>query len=264
MAQRLVRARKTLARARVPFEVPRAAERALRVQSVLDVLYLTFNEGYVATAGGEWVRHPLCDEALRLGRVLAGLMPEVAEAHGLAALMELQASRLRARLTPVGEPVLLLEQDRGRWDHLLIQRGLAALARAERLGDTPGPYTLQASIAACHSRARSPAEIDWTQIVALYTALAQLTPSPVIELNRAVAVGMASGAAEGLRLVDALLQDPALKGYPYVPGVRGDLLEKLGRFAEARGEYERAAAMTQNERERALLLTRAAHVGRAR
>jgi RNA polymerase sigma factor (sigma-70 family) len=251
--QRIVRAKRTLAAARVPFEVPRGAELRARLESVLEVIYLIFNEGYAATAGADWVRPALCEDALRLGRILAGLAPDQPEVHGLLALMELQASRLRARVGPAGEPILLLEQDRGRWDYLLIGRGLAALARAEAPGGGYGPYGLQAAIAACHARARTADATDWTQIVALYDALAQLQPSPVVELNRAVALGMAFGPAAGLELVDSLRSDPALAGYHLLPSVRGDLLAKLGRFDEARSEFARAAAMTQNARERALL-----------
>jgi len=252
--QRIVRAKRTLAAARVPFEVPRGAELAQRLDSVLEVIYLIFNEGYSATAGDEWVRPALCEDALRLGRILAELAPAEPEVHGLVALMEIQASRIRARVSPTGEPILLLNQDRGRWDHLLIGRGLAALERAEALGGASGPYTLQAAIAACHARARVADETDWTRIVALYDALAQLMPSPVVELNRAVALGMAFGPAAGLEVVDQLQTDPALAGYHLLPSVRGDLLAKLGRFEEARTELARAAELTQNARERALLL----------
>jgi RNA polymerase sigma-70 factor (ECF subfamily) len=257
IAQRIVRAKRTLAAARVPFEVPRGAELAARLGSVLEVIYLIFNEGYAATAGDDWVRPQLCEEALRLGRILAELAPEEPEVHGLVALMELQASRLHARVGPGGEPILLLDQDRGRWDHLLIGRGLAALERAERLGGALGPYALQAAIAACHARARTAADTDWAHIAALYDALVQLLPSPVIELNRAVAVGMAFGAAAGLELVDALARNPVLEGYHLVSAVRADLLIRLGRLEEARAELERAASLTRNARERELLLARA-------
>jgi len=257
VAQRIVRAKRALAEARVPFEVPRGAERAARLASVLEVIYLVFNEGYSATAGDDWIRPALCEEALRLGRILAGLAPSEPEVHGLVALMEIQASRLRARAGPAGEPVLLLDQDRSRWDRLLVRRGLAALERAEALGGALGPYALQAAIAACHARARSAGETDWPRIVALYGALARQAPSPIVELNRAVAVGMAAGPAAALELVDALAGEPALRGYHLLPSVRGDLLAKLGRLAEARAELERAAALTRNERERALLLSRA-------
>ena len=252
--QRIVRAKRTLAAAHVPFEVPRGAELERRLESVLEVIYLIFNEGYSATAGEEWVRPALCEDALRLGRILAELAPAEPEVHGLVALMEIQASRVRARVGPGGEPILLLDQDRGRWDHLLIRRGLGALERAEALGGTYGPYTLQAAIAACHARARTPEETDWTRIVALYDGLAQLMPSPVVELNRAVALGMAFGPAAGLEVVDSLTTDPALAGYHLLPSVRGDLLAKLGRFEEARAELTRAAELTQNVRERRLLL----------
>jgi len=252
--QRIVRAKRTLAAAHVPFEVPRGTELAQRLESVLEVVYLVFNEGYSATAGDEWVRPALCEDALRLGRILAELAPAEAEVHGLVALMEIQASRIRARVGPAGEPILLLDQDRGRWDHLLIRRGLAALERAEALGGASGPYTLQAAIAACHAQARTADETDWTRIVALYDALAQLMPSPVVDLNRAVALGMAFGPAAGLEVVDSLTTDPALAGYHLLPSVRGDLLAKLGRFEEARTELARAAALTQNVRERELLL----------
>ncbi len=264
IAQRIVRAKRTLAEARVPFEVPRVAERAARLASVLEVLYLVFNEGYSATAGDDWVRPALCEDALRLGRILAELAPEEPEVHGLVALMEIQASRLHARVGPAGEPVLLLDQDRARWDHLLIQRGLAALARVEAAGGALGPYALQAAIAACHARARTPEETDWTRITALYDALAQLTPSPVVELNRAVAYAMASGPAAGLEIVDTLVSEPALERYHLLPSVRGDLLAKLGRFEEARAEFERAASLTRNTRERALLLERATTTGQPR
>jgi RNA polymerase sigma factor (sigma-70 family) len=258
VAQRIVRAKRTLAEARVPFEVPRGAELAARLSSVLEVVYLIFNEGYSATAGDAWLRPELCEDALRLGRILAELVPNEAEVHALVALMEIQASRLRARLGPSGEPVLLLDQNRGRWDQLLIHRGLAALERAEQLGGTLGPYALQAAIAACHARARTPAETDWPRIAALYDALAQLTPSPVVELNRAVALAMAFGPAAGLELVDELTSEPSLKSYYLLPSVRGDLLAKLDRFDEARAEFERAASLTRNARERKLLLERAA------
>jgi len=253
--QRIVRAKRTLAAARVPFELPRGAQLAERLESVLEVIYLVFNEGYSATAGEDWVRPGLCEDALRLGRILAELAPAEPEVHGLVALMEIQASRIRARVGPGGEPILLLDQDRGKWDHLLISRGLAALERAERSGGggTYGPYALQAAIAACHARAHTADETDWTRIVALYDALAQLVPSPVVELNRAVALGMAFGPAAGLELVDALTADPALAGYHLLPSVRGDLLAKLGRFDEARAEFARAASLTQNSRERELL-----------
>ena len=258
VAQRIVRAKRTLAETRVPFEVPRGADLAARLSSVLEVVYLIFNEGYAATTGDAWIRPALCEEALRLGRILGGLAPQEPEVHGLVALMEIQASRLRARVGPAGEPILLFDQDRTRWDHLLIRRGLAALARAEKLGGALGPYTLQAAIAACHARARTPEETDWARIVALYDALAQLAPSPVVELNRAVAVAMAFGPAAGLELVDALASEPSLEGYHLLPSVRGDLLVKLGRSGEARAEFERAASLTHNARERTLLLERAA------
>ena len=258
VAQRIVRAKRTLAEAGVAFEVPRGGDRAERLASVLEVVYLIFNEGYTATAGEDWMRPQLCEEALRLGRILAELAPLEPEVHGLVALMEIQASRLRARIGPSGEPVLLLDQNRARWDHLLIRRGLAALERAEALGGAQGPYALQAAIAACHGRARQAAETDWARIAALYAGLAELTPSPVVELNRAVAVGMAFGPAAGLALVDELMSEPSLKSYHLLPGVRGDFLAKLGRLAEARVEFERAASLTRNARERALLLGRAA------
>jgi RNA polymerase sigma factor (sigma-70 family) len=260
IAQRIVRAKRTLAEAHVPFEVPRGGDRAARLASVLEVIYLVFNEGYSATAGDDWVRPALCEEALRLGRILAGLVPGEPEVHGLVALLELQASRLRARVGPEGEPILLLEQDRSRWDHVLIGRGLAALERAERLAGALGPYTLQAAIAACHARARTADETDWTRITALYDALAQLAPSPVVELNRGVAFAMAFGPAAGLEIVDQLRSDPSLQSYHLLPAVRGDLLAKLGRFEEARAEFERAAGLTRNARERALLLGRAAAI----
>lgn len=257
VAQRIVRAKRTLAEAKVPFEVPRAEQRAERFSSVLEVIYLIFNEGYSATAGDDWLRPALCQDALRLGRILAELTPNDAEVHGLVALMEIQASRARARVGPKGEPVLLLDQDRTRWDQLLIRRGLAALARAESLGGL-GSYGLQAAIAACHARARSGEETDWVRMVALYDALAQLQPSPIVALNRAVAVSMAYGPAAGLELVDALRGEPSLKSYHLLPSVRGDFLFKLGRFEEAREEFQRAASMTRNARERKLLLDRAA------
>jgi RNA polymerase sigma factor (sigma-70 family) len=257
VAQRIVRAKRTLSEARVPFEVPRGDELTARLSSVLEVVYLIFNEGYTATAGDEWVRPALCEEALRLGRILAELTPHEAEVHGLVSLMEIQASRLRARVGPSGEPVLLLDQNRARWDWLLIRRGLDALARAENLGGALGPYALQAAIAACHARARTAEETDWPRIVALYDALAELAPSPVVELNRAVAVSMAFGPAAGLELIDDLIEEPSLKTYHFLPSVRGDLLYKLGRFDEARAEFERAAALARNTRERELLLARA-------
>ena len=262
IAQRIVRAKRTLADARVPFEVPRGAELAARLSSVLQVIYLIFNEGYSATAGDDWVRPALCEDALRLGRILAGLAPEEPEVHGLVALMEIQASRLRVRTGPAGEPVLLLDQNRALWDRVLIGRGLAALDRAEELDGGRGSYTLQAAIAACHARARTPEETDWTRIAALYRDLAQLSPSPVVELNRAVAVAMASGPAAGLELVDALLPEPSLSGYHLLPSVRGDLLAKLGRLEEAGKEFQRAASLTKNARERKLLLERAAACAR--
>jgi len=258
VAQRIVRAKRTLAEAKVPFEVPEGADLASRVASVLEVLYLVFNEGYSATAGDDWMRPALCADALRLGRVLAELLPAEPEVHGLVALMEIQASRARARVNASGEPVLLLDQDRSRWDHVLVRRGLAALERAENLGHGLGPYGLQAAIAACHARAAVASETDWTRIAALYDALAQLAPSPVVELNRAVALSMAFGPEVGLELVDALCAEPALRDYHLLPSVRGDLLRRLGRFEEARQEFERAAALTRNSREGALLLERAA------
>jgi len=258
IAQRVVRAKRTLTEAHVRFEVPGGAEREARLASVLEVIYLIFNEGYSATAGEEWVRPALCEDALRLGRILAELTPTEPEVHGLVALMEIQASRLRARVGPSGEPVLLLDQERALWDRLLIRRGFAALERAERLGGAMGPYALQAAIAACHARATKAAETDWPRIAALYDAVAQLVPSPVVELNRAVAVGMAFGPAAGLDLVDTLVPEPSLKAYYLLPAVRGDLLRKLGRSGEARAEFERAASLTQNVRERELLQRRAA------
>lgn len=265
IAQRIVRAKRAQSRARVPFEVPRGAELEERLASVLEVIYLIFNEGYSATAGDQWMRPALCEEALRLGRVLAGLAPQESEVQGLAALMEIQASRLHARTGPTGEPVLLLEQNRARWDQLLIRRGLNALRLAEddarACGITLGPYALQASIAACHARARSPEQTDWARIAALYAALAQASPSPVVELNRAVALSMAFGAAAGLELADRLVSEPTLRNYHLLPSVRGDLLYKLGRRDEARAEFERAAGLTRNEKERQLLLRRAAECG---
>jgi RNA polymerase sigma factor (sigma-70 family) len=258
IAQRIVRAKQTLARKNIPFEVPTAPQRAARLSSVLEVIYLIFNEGYAATAGEDWIRPALCDEALRLGRILAGLVPEEAEVQGLLALMEIQASRLRARTGVAGEPILLLDQDRARWDQLLIRRGLAALERAEALQAERGYYTLQAAIAACHARARRAADTNWPRIAALYEVLAHTFPSPVVELNRAVAVGMALGPAAGLELVDILQSEPSLQNYHLLPSVRGDLLVKLGRGHEARIEFERAAALTRNDAERTLLLERAA------
>ena len=257
VAQRIVRSKRTLSEAHVPFEVPRGEEFTARLSSVLQVIYLVFNEGYSATAGDHWMRPALCEDALRLGRVLVGLVPDEPEVHGLLALMEIQASRSRARVGPSGEPVLLLDQNRARWDQLLIRRGLAALERAEALGGAIGPYALQAAIAACHARARAPEETDWERIAALYQALAQITPSPVVELNRAVALAMAFGPAAGLELADTLTSEPSLKSYHLLPSVRGDLLAKLSRFDEARVEFERAAALTHNARERELLLQRA-------
>lgn len=262
VAQRIVRAKRTLAEARVPFEVPQGADRIARLSSVLEVIYLIFNEGYAATAGDDWIRPALCEDALRLGRILAVLVPNEPEVHGLVALMEIQASRLRARVGPSGEPILLLDQNRARWDQLLIRRGLAALERAEKLGGALGTYALQAAIAACHARARTPEETEWVRIAALYDALAQLAPSPIVELNRAVALSMAYGPAVGLEVVDALVSEPALKNYHLLPSVRGDLLAKLGRADEARAEFERAASLTQNARERELLLERAAACAR--
>src|SRR2546421_905969 len=256
--QRIVRAKRTLAAAHVPFEVPRGPELTARLGSVLEVIYLIFNEGYSATAGEDWVRPALCEEALRLGRILAELTPQEAEVHGLVALLEIQASRLRARVGASGEPILLLDQNRARWDQLLIHRGLAALERAEALGGARGPFALQAAIAACHARTRTAGETDWARIAALYEALVQVSPSPVVELNRAVAVGMAFGPAAGLELADALTSEPSLKRYHLLPSVRGDLLAKLDRFDEARVEFERAASLTRNARERQLLLERAA------
>jgi RNA polymerase sigma factor (sigma-70 family) len=257
VAQRIVRAKRTLAEARVPFEVPRGEELAARLSSVLEVIYLIFNEGYSATAGDDWMRPALCEDALRLGRILAELAPQEPEVHGLVSLMETQASRSRARVGPSGEPIVLFDQNRAHWDRLLIRRGLAALKRAEALGGVPGPYRLQASIAACHARARTPEETDWARISALYATLAKVAPSPVVELNRAVAVAMAFGPQAGLDLVDALTAEPTLRGYHLLPAVRGDFLRKLGRLDEARLELERAASLTRNARERELLLDRA-------
>ncbi len=260
IAQRIVRAKRALAEAKVPFEIPAPGELAGRLGSVLEVIYLVFNEGYTATSGEDWIRPELCAEALRLGRLLAGLMPRQVEVHGLVALMELQASRIGARTGPAGEPVLLTDQDRRRWDRLLIRRGLAALARAERLDGAPGRYAVQAEIAACHARAASVEDTDWERIAALYVVLGYLAPSPVVELNRAVAVGMAYGPARGLEIADTLTAHPALASYPHLPAVRADLLAKLGRIEEARREFARAAALTGNERERALFRARAAAV----
>ena len=263
VAQRIVRAKRTLADAKVTFELPPETELAGRLESVLEVIYLIFNEGYAATAGDDWLRPALCEDALRLGRILAGLAPDVSEVHGLVALMEIQASRARARVGPGGEPILLPDQDRSRWDQLLIRRGLAALARAE-LGGVRGDYAIQAAIAACHARARTAEETDWTRIVALYDALLRLIPSPVVALNRAVAVAMASGPEAGLALVDALADEPALRGYHLLPSVRGELLARLGRDHEARSEFARAAEMTRNNRQRDLLLARATRPGPTR
>jgi predicted RNA polymerase sigma factor len=257
VAQRIVRAKRTLSEAHVPFEIPRKAELASRLSSVLEVVYLVFNEGYSATSGDDWMRPALCEDALRLGRILAELAPQEPEVHGLVALMEIQASRSHARKGPSGEPILLLDQNRALWDQLLIRRGLAALNRAEKLGGSLGPYALQAAIAACHARARTAEETDWARIVELYGELANVAPSPIVELNRAVAVAMAFGPAAGLELVDALSAEPLLKSYHLLPSVRGDFLKKLGRFDEARTEFERAAQLTRNARERELLLDRA-------
>ncbi len=257
IAQRIVRAKRTLSEAHVPFEVPRGAEFTARLSSVLQVIYLIFNEGYSATAGDDWLRPALCEEALRLGRILSGLVPNEPEAFGLVALMEIQASRSKARVGPSGEPILLLDQDRGKWDRLLISRGLAAIERIEHLGGMRGTYAIQAAIAACHARAATAGDTDWARIARLYSDLSEVAPSPVVELNRAVAVGMASGPAAGLALVDVLLDDPALRGYHLLPSVRGDLLKKLGRLDEARAEFETAASMTRNARERDLLMRRA-------
>jgi RNA polymerase sigma factor (sigma-70 family) len=257
VAQRIVRAKRTLTEARVPFEVPRGPDLAARLSSVLEVIYLIFNEGYSATAGEDWMRPALCEDALRLGRILAELAPNEPEVHGLVALMEIQSSRSRARITSTGEPILLPDQDRSLWDQLLIHRGLAALERAENLGSARGPYALQAAIAACHARARTAEETDWHRMAALYDALAQLTHSPIVELNRAVAVAMAFGPAEGLELVNALTSEPSLKSYHLLPSVRGDFLFKLGRLGEAQSEFARAASLTRNSREREFLLDRA-------
>src|SRR5580700_5930867 len=257
IAQRIVRAKRTLAEKKIPFEIPAPGELAARVASVLDVIYLIFNEGYAATSGQDWIRPGLCAEALRLGRVLAGLMPRTIEVQGLVALMELQASRIPARTSPAGDPILLTDQDRRRWDRLLIRRGLAALERAGQLDAAPGPYAVQAEIAACHARTASVQDTDWERIAALYVVLAHLTPSPVVELNRAVAVGMAYGPARGLEIADTLTSQPVLAGYAQLPAVRGDLLAKLGRLAEAHAEFTRAAALTSNERERAIFRARA-------
>lgn len=262
IAQRIVRAKRTLSEAHVPFEVPRGEEFTARLSSVLQVIYLVFNEGYSATAGDDWMRPELCEDALRLGRILVGLVPGEPEVHGLVALMEIQASRSRARVGPSGEPILLLDQDRARWDHVLVRRGLAALERAEQLGGASGPYPLQAAIAACHARARTADETDWARIAALYESLGRLMPSPVVELNRAVAVAMAFGPAEGLQLVDALRSEPSLEKYHLLPSVRGDLLAKVGRSEEARAEFQRAASLTRNARERELLLERASACAR--
>lgn len=262
IAQRIVRAKRTLTAAKVPFELPRGDTLADRMSSVLEVIYLVFNEGYTATAGDDWMRPALCDEAIRLGRVLAGLAADEPEVHGLLALMELQASRTATRVDVEGKPVLLMDQDRARWDHLLIRRGLNALARAETLGGSLGLYTLQAAIAACHARARTPEETDWAEIVGLYDALAQTAPSPVVELNRAVAVSMAFGPAEGLAIIDRMRDEPALQSYHWLPSVRGDFLAKLGRHDEARAEFERAASLARNAQERALLMLRAQSVGK--
>jgi RNA polymerase sigma factor (sigma-70 family) len=258
VAQRIVRAKRTLATEKIPCEVPPQAERAARLASVLEVIYLIFNEGYAATAGADWMRPALCQEALRLGRILAGLAPAEPEVHGLVALMEIQASRLRARVGPGGQPIPILEQNRGRWDQLLIRRGFASLLRCEELGQPPGPYVVQAAIAACHARAASPERTDWAGIAALYELLTRLAPSPVVELNRAVAVGMAFGPERGLQVVDALIAEPALRDYHLLPSVRGDLLARLGRSAEASQEFSRAAALARNAAERTILLERAA------
>jgi RNA polymerase sigma factor (sigma-70 family) len=262
VAQRIVRAKRTLSEANVPFEMPLRTELTSRLASVLEVIYLIFNEGYAATTGDDWMRPALCEDALRLGRILAGLIPNEPEVHGLVALMEIQASRSRARIGPDGEPILLLDQDRGRWDYLLIRRGLNALERAEQLGGAFGPYALQAAIAACHARARTPEETDWVRIATIYNSLATLTPTPVVKLNRAVAHGMAYGPETGLMLVDELSAEASLRSYHFLPSARGDLLEKLGRFDEARQEFERAASLTRNTRERAVILARASACAR--
>ena len=263
IAQRIVRAKKALAEKKVPFEVPRGEQLAARLSSVLEVIYLIFNEGYTATAGGDWMRPALCDDALRLGRILAGLMPNEPEVHGLVALMEIQASRAKARSGPNGEPVLLMDQNRALWDRLLIRRGLTALARSEKLASTPGPYATQAALAACHARAATPEATDWALIVSLYERLSTIAPSPVVELNRAVAVGMAYGPAAGLELADALMNEPMLKSYHLLPSIRGDLLMKVGRLDEARAEFERAASLTRNTWEIALLGQRARAASRS-
>lgn len=257
IAQRIVRAKKTLSKAQASFEVPRGPERTGRLSAVLEVVYLVFNEGYSATAGDDWVRPSLCGEALRLGRILAELTPDEPEVHGLVALMEIQSSRLRARVGPAGDPVRLLDQNRALWDRLLIQRGLAALRRAEAIGGAPGLYVLQAAIAACHARASTPGETDWSRIAALYETLARATQSPIVKLNQAVALSMAHGPQTGLDLVDELASNSALASYPYLSSARGDFLERLGRLEEARGEFERAAGLTKNSREKTLLLARA-------
>lgn len=264
LAQRIVRAKRTLREANVPFEVPRGDDLAERLGSVLEVIYLIFNEGYAATTGADWARPELCREALRLGRILAGLAPEASEVHGLVALMEIQASRLAARVGPDGQAVLLMDQDRSRWDQVHIRRGLEALERARELGGGFGPYALQAAIAACHARAQKAEDTDWPRIVALYDALVQVAPSPVVALNRAVAVGMAFGPEAGLELVDALAEEADLDGYPHLPAVRGDMLEKLGRHGEARTAFERAASLTRNHAERKILLRRARKGGQER
>jgi predicted RNA polymerase sigma factor len=263
VGQRISRAKRTLSEARVPFEVPRGVERAARLQSVLEVLYLIYNEGYAATAGDDWLRPELCEDAMRLGRTLATLAPDEPEVHGLVALMQLQASRTRARTRPGGEPVLLLDQDRSRWDRILIARGLAALDRAYELGGALGPYALQAAIAACHARARTPEDTDWERIAALYDALAEMAPSPVVEINRGVALAMAFGPEVGLAVIDAVGDDPWLSSYHLLPAARGDLLERLGRREEAAAEFTRAAELTRNERERRVLSARAAACGGA-